>query len=96
MVDTKTPAAAPLAAPAALAALAPLEHAFSELERLLKDREVGCALAERGLNVSLALVACDGLRAYLDGHHARAAEDLATAAEEIAARYRRASHESPS
>ena len=48
MVDTKTPAAAPLAAPAALAALAPLEHAFSELERLLKDREVGCALAERG------------------------------------------------
>lgn len=73
-----------------------LAHAFSELERLLKDPEVGAALADKTVNISLALVACDGLRAYLEGRHARAAEDLATAAEEIAARHRRASEESPS
>ncbi|HRH00715.1 MAG TPA: hypothetical protein PLR99_30945 [Polyangiaceae bacterium] len=87
MTETKAPTAAP---PEALA------RAFSELERLLKDPEVGTALADSGVNISLALVACDGLRAYLEGRHARAAEDLATAAEEIAARYRRASQESPS
>lgn len=73
-----------------------LARAFAELERLLKDPEVGTALADSGVNISLALVACDGLRAYLEGRDARAAEDLATAAEEIAARYRRASQESPS
>jgi len=74
-------------------ALAP---ALTGLERLLKDPAIGATLAERSVNVSLAIVALDGLRAYLGGQHGRAAEDLATAAEEIAARHRRMSTEAPS
>lgn len=73
-----------------------LDRVFAELERLLKDPHVGEALAARSVNISLALVACDGLRAYLAGQHGRAAEDLGTAAEEIGARHRRASLEKPS
>ncbi|MEO6419260.1 MAG: hypothetical protein ABIP39_07635 [Polyangiaceae bacterium] len=67
-------------------ALAELEDVFDELDVLLKNPEVGAALAEKGVNVSLAMVAADGLRAYLQGNKARAHEDLSTAAEEIASR----------
>ena len=77
-------------------ALAELEDVFDELDVLLKNPEVGAALAESGVNVSLAMVAADGLRAYLQGNKVRAHEDLATAAEEIAARLARSKGDRPS
>jgi hypothetical protein len=58
----------------------------SELESLLKSGEVATTLAERGLNASLALCAVLGLRCYLEGKKAEAAEDFATVAEEIRSR----------
>jgi hypothetical protein len=73
-----------------------LDLALTGVEKLLKDPNVATVLAEKAVNVSLAMVALDGLRAYLDGHHGKAAEELETAAEEIAARHRRMSTESPS
>jgi hypothetical protein len=63
-----------------------IDGLFDELDALLKNVDVGAALASRGVNVSLAMVAADGLRAYLKGDKAKAAEDLDTVAEEIAAR----------
>lgn len=63
-----------------------LESVFADLEELLKNPDVGAVLAERGVNISLAIVAADGVRAYLRGDRARAAEELSTAAEEIATR----------
>jgi hypothetical protein len=59
---------------------------FEELEDLLKNGDVIGALTARGVNASLALTAIDGLRAYLAGDKADAAEDLALVAEEIRAR----------
>jgi hypothetical protein len=59
---------------------------MTDLETLLKNPDVVGALAARGLNASLALVAVEGLRAYLAGNKAQAAEDLKTVAEEIEAR----------
>ncbi len=66
-----------------------LDALFDELDQLLKNPDAGAVLADRGINVSLAIVAADGLRAYLHGDKARAAEELGTAAEEIAARLAR-------
>ena len=63
-----------------------IDELFDELDTLLKNADVGAALADKGVNVSLAIVAADGLRAYLHGDKERAAEELGTAAEEIAAR----------
>jgi hypothetical protein len=63
-----------------------LDDLFDELDQLLKNPDAGAALAEKGVNVSLAMTAADGLRAYLKGDKARAAEELGTAAEEIATR----------
>ncbi len=65
---------------------AEIDDLFDELDMLLKNAEVGAVLADNGVNVSLAIVAADGLRAYLHGDKARAAEELSTAAEEIASR----------
>ena len=65
---------------------AEIDDLFDELDTLLKNAEAGAALAEKGVNVSLAIVAADGLRAYLQGDKARAAEELSTAAEEITSR----------
>jgi hypothetical protein len=65
---------------------AEIDDLFDELDMLLKNPEVGAALADKGVNVSLAIVAADGLRAYLQGDKARAAEELSTAAEEISSR----------
>ena len=64
-------------------AQAEIDDIFDELDTLLKSAEAGAELAERGVNVSLAMVAADGLRAYLHGDKAKAAEELSTAAEEI-------------
>lgn len=59
---------------------------LDELEDLLKNGDVIAALSNKGVNASLALVAIDGLRAYLDGRKADAADDLSTVAEEIRGR----------
>jgi hypothetical protein len=59
---------------------------FDDLEELLKNGDVMSVLSTRGINCSLALVAVQGLRFYLTGDKAQAAEDLAMVAEEIRAR----------
>lgn len=74
-------------------AMRELREVFEDLDTLLKNPEVGGELAARGVNVSLAMVAADGLRAYLEGDRERAAEDFGTAAEEIAARLARSREE---
>jgi hypothetical protein len=63
-----------------------IAEALDDLDGLLKNLDVGAWLTERGINTSLALCISAGLRAYLEGHKGQAAEDLATAAEEISAR----------
>jgi hypothetical protein len=63
-----------------------LEDLMDELDTLLKNPETGALLTARGINTSLALLVADALRSYLKGHKREAAEDLSTAAEEIAAR----------
>lgn len=82
---------------ASMSSLPPdLATALDDVERSLKNPGVAGDLASGGVNVSLALVALHGLRAYVSGRSAEAAEDLATAAEEITTRHRRASTEKPS
>jgi hypothetical protein len=63
-----------------------LDDLFKDLEQLLKNPDVGAALSARGVNISLAMTAADGLLAYLRGDKARAIEELGTAVEEIEAR----------
>ena len=67
-------------------AMKELHEVFSDLDALLKNPDVGADLTARGVNLSLAIVAADALRAYIDGDKSRAAEDFSTVAEEIAAR----------
>jgi hypothetical protein len=64
-----------------------IDELFDDIDALLKNVDVGAVLTERGVNASLVMVAIDGVRAYLKGDKARAAEDLSTAAEEIASRH---------
>jgi hypothetical protein len=61
---------------------------MDELITLLKYPDVVGALAQRGINASLALVAVDGVGAYLRGDKQQAADDLGTVAEEIEGRLR--------
>jgi hypothetical protein len=63
-----------------------LDEVLGELEALLKNGDIMNALASRGINTSLALVAASALRSYLAGRKMEAAEDFATVAEEILAR----------
>jgi hypothetical protein len=63
-----------------------LNGVLDDLETLLKNPDVGASLTARGINTSLALLITDALRAYLQGRKEDAAEDLGTAAEEIASR----------
>lgn len=65
-----------------------LAEVFEDLTTLLKHPEVGIVLTARGVNVSLAIVAAEGLAAYVEGEKARAAEDFDTVAEEIRSRLR--------
>jgi hypothetical protein len=67
-------------------AMRELHEVFEELDTLLKNPDVGAELTERGINVSLAIVAAEALLAYVDGDRARAAEDFDTVAEEISTR----------
>jgi hypothetical protein len=71
---------------AARIAMKELREVFEDLDVLLKNPDVGSELTERGVNVSLAIVAAEALLAYVEGDKARAAEDFETVAEEIAAR----------
>jgi hypothetical protein len=68
---------------------AELDDVLEELDVLLKNPEVGGELAERGVNISLALTLAEGLRAYLHGDKDKAILELGTAVEEIAARMSR-------
>lgn len=64
-----------------------VDHVLEDAERLLKTPMVEADCARRGVNTSLALLAIQGLRAYLAGDRVRSADDLATVAEEIRARH---------
>jgi hypothetical protein len=65
---------------------AEIDGLFDDIDTLLKNVDIVAALTERGVNASIAMLVTDGLRAYLKGEKSRAADDLLTAAEEIAAR----------
>jgi hypothetical protein len=77
-------------------ATAELDDVFDELEVLLKNPEVGAELADRGVNVSLAMTLADGIRAYIHGDKEKALLELGTATDEIAARMTRSSGGVPS
>jgi hypothetical protein len=66
--------------------LGELHEVLGELDTLLKNPDVGAALADRGVNISLALVGVEGLRAYIEGDKERAAEEFSTLAEEVTSR----------
>jgi hypothetical protein len=66
-----------------------IDDVFDDLEVLLKNADVGAELAERGVNVSLALTLVEGVRAYLRGEKEEAIVELGTATDEIAARLAR-------
>jgi hypothetical protein len=70
-------------------ATAEIEDVFEELDVLLKNPEIGAELADRGVNVSLAMTLAEGLRAYLQGDKEKALLELGTATDEIAARMTR-------
>jgi hypothetical protein len=63
-----------------------IDGLFGDIDALLKNVDVVSTFSERGVNTSIAMLIADGLRAYLKGDKANAAEDLSTAAEEIAGR----------
>jgi hypothetical protein len=65
---------------------AEINAVVDDLEALLKNGDVIGALTAKGVNASIALLAVDGLRSYLAGDKKAAAEDFATAAEEIRGR----------
>jgi glutathione S-transferase len=67
-----------------------LDEVLDDLDALLKNNDVGSALATRGVNISLALTAVAGLRSYVRGQKMDALADFETVAEEIAARAARA------
>jgi hypothetical protein len=67
-------------------AMREIDDVLDDLDTLLKNNEVGSELSALGVNISLALTAAAGLRAYLHGNKHAAIEDLGTAVEEIAAR----------
>ena len=66
-----------------------IAEVFEDLDALLKNPEVGAELTSKGINTSLAIVAAEALRAYLEGDKPRAAEDFETVAEEISSRLRK-------
>jgi hypothetical protein len=70
-----------------------IEDVFEELDTLLKNPDVGYELAQKGVNVSLAMTLADGLRAYLHGDKKKALLDIGTATDEIAARMARSAED---
>lgn len=59
---------------------------LQSVEGLLKDSRLALDFARRGVNTSLAMVAVQGIIAYLDGDKSQAADDLSTVVDEIRAR----------
>jgi hypothetical protein len=59
---------------------------LQDVEALLKNPQLALDFARGGVNTSIALIAVQGLAAYLDGNKSRAADDLGTAVDEIRAR----------
>ena len=66
-----------------------LRRLLADCADLLKQPTVGHELARAGVNTSIALLAVDGVSAYLNGDERRASDDLRTAADEIQARRER-------
>ena len=62
---------------------------LGEIESLLKHPSVAIDLGRHGINASIAILAAQGLTAYVEGNRVRAQEDFATAAEEIRTRMER-------
>jgi hypothetical protein len=60
-----------------------------EIESLMKHPSVAVELGQRGVNSSIAILAVQGLSAYVEGQRARALDDFATVADEIRARLER-------
>ncbi len=73
-----------------------IDDVFDELDVLLKNAEIGAELADKGVNVSLAMTLADGLRAYLRGDKQKALLELGTATDEIADRLARSRGGEPS
>lgn len=63
-----------------------IDDVFAELETLLKNPEVGTALAGKGVNASLAMLAMNRLAAYLRGDKAKAVSELTDFVDEVRAR----------
>lgn len=59
---------------------------LTEVESLLKQPSVAFELGKRRVNTSIALLAVQGIVAYMNGDERRASDDLETAVEEIKAR----------
>jgi hypothetical protein len=62
---------------------------LGEIESLLKHPSVGTELGSRGINSSIAILAAQGLAAYVEGNRVRALEDFSTVVEEIRTRMER-------
>lgn len=73
-----------------------IDEVLADLETLLKNPDVGAALAEKGVNTSLAMLAMDGLAAYLRGDKAKAIDDCSHFAEEVQSRMRTSAKDKPS
>ncbi len=69
--------------------VATIARLLGDVEGLLKHPSVSVELGNRGINASIALLAVQGLTAYVEGNRLRAQEDFATAAEEILTRMER-------
>ena len=76
--------------------LSEIDDVFGDLETLLKNPDVGAVLAEKGVNTSLAMLAMDGLHAYLKGEKGKAIEDLTHFTEEVTARAKQSAKGKPS
>ncbi len=60
-----------------------IDVVLGDLDDLLKNGDVGTALAAKGINASVALLASQALASYLRGEKQQAAEDFQAVSEEI-------------
>ena len=76
--------------------LSEIDDVLADLETLLKNPDVGAALADKGVNTSLAMLAMDGLAAYLRADKPKAIEEMTTFVEEVSARMKETAKGKPS